>query len=201
MQSELLKASGVYKIVCKPTGQLYIGSAAKTFRQRRDRHFTDLRNNKHHSFRLQAAWNEYGEEAFVFHPMLVCRPEDAVMYEQALLGGLKPEFNVAVNAGSLLGYKHTEEARKKIASYERTHEMRMKQSARRSVGRNPNKRKFEWSADKANCRRKLSESDVRGIRYIYDNKLATMRMIAGHYGMDHHTISDICHRYTWKAVV
>lgn len=195
-----INSGGVYKITCMTTGEFYIGSAAKSFKTRRNNHFKQLRRGEHHSFKMQRAWDKHGEASFMFEPVVVCRPEDAVMYEQLIIDGMKPELNVASTAGSLLGYRHSEEAKKKIAAYPRTAEMRLKQSARRSIGRNPKPRKFEVNSGKPNGRQKLSEGDVRAIRYIYDNKLATMRMIAGHYGMDHHTISDICHRYTWKTV-
>lgn len=193
-------SAGVYKIVCKPTGEVYVGSAAKSFRTRRKRHWTDLRRGVHHNFKLQRAWKTYGESEFAFEPVLVCRAEDAVMYEQKVIDAFQPQLNVAVVAGSLLGYAHTAEAKAKIAKYPRTREARMLQSQARSVGRKVPTREFEWSVDRVNARRKLTEEDIKAIRAEYSEKRASMRELGRRYGVDHHTISDICHRVTWKHV-
>ena len=57
--------SGVYKITNKINGKVYIGSA-KEFKERYKGHLSSLRNNKHCNKHLQASFNKYGENAFVF---------------------------------------------------------------------------------------------------------------------------------------
>ena len=61
-----MSKNGIYAIVNQTNGKLYIGSTAKTFKQRKYQHFYDLRNNKHHNQYLQSAWNKYGEPNFTF---------------------------------------------------------------------------------------------------------------------------------------
>ena len=56
---------GIYKIINVVNNKFYIGSAVN-FSRRKTRHFSELRNNKHNNKHLQAAWNMYGELAFVF---------------------------------------------------------------------------------------------------------------------------------------
>ena len=56
---------GIYKIINTVNNKFYVGSAVKLSR-RRARHFSELRNNKHNNAKLQAAWNKYGEAAFIF---------------------------------------------------------------------------------------------------------------------------------------
>jgi group I intron endonuclease len=104
--------SGVYEIVCAPTGKRYVGSA-KDFSARWRAHRGHLARGTHHSPHLQAAWAKHGAEAFVFRPLLICAPANAVMYEQIALDALGPQFNVARVAGSCLGVKHSAETRAK----------------------------------------------------------------------------------------
>jgi group I intron endonuclease len=56
---------GIYKIINVVNNKFYIGSAV-SFRKRKARHFSELRKGKHNNRHLQAAWNKYGEQAFVF---------------------------------------------------------------------------------------------------------------------------------------
>lgn len=58
-------ASGIYKIINAVNNKFYVGSAVD-LKRRKSRHFSELRNNKHNNKHLQAAWNKYGEQAFVF---------------------------------------------------------------------------------------------------------------------------------------
>ena len=57
--------SGIYKIINKSNGRIYIGSA-KEFKARWKSHASSLRNQKHNNKFLQADFNKCGEEAFVF---------------------------------------------------------------------------------------------------------------------------------------
>jgi group I intron endonuclease len=53
----------IYKIECLENGKVYIGQT-KNPNKRKNEHFNDLRNNRHHSILLQRAYNKYGEEKF-----------------------------------------------------------------------------------------------------------------------------------------
>ena len=57
---------GTYQIVCKTTGQRYIGATwgKAGFNQRWAGHRSSLRMGKHTNPRLQAAWTLYGESDF-----------------------------------------------------------------------------------------------------------------------------------------
>lgn len=55
----------IYKIVNKINGKFYIGSTIN-LEKRKNRHLNSLRNNIHHCFHLQKAYNKYGEDAFYF---------------------------------------------------------------------------------------------------------------------------------------
>lgn len=55
--------SGVYGLIHKETGRIYVGSSTEINRRRRH-HLFHLKANKHCNPYLQHAWNKYGEEAF-----------------------------------------------------------------------------------------------------------------------------------------
>src|SRR5258706_4141008 len=58
-------ARGIYKIINVVNNKFYVGSAIDC-KRRKTRHFSELRNGVHKNRHLQAAWNKYGEQAFVF---------------------------------------------------------------------------------------------------------------------------------------
>src|SRR4051812_34507547 len=58
-------ASGIYRIRCRPTGKIYVGSAVDLSR-RWDIHRRMLHKRTHHNDPLQAAWNLFGEAEFDF---------------------------------------------------------------------------------------------------------------------------------------
>lgn len=60
-----MKGSGIYKIRNIVNDKLYVGSSC-SMQERKTKHIRDLRLNKHHSPKLQNAWNKYGENNFVF---------------------------------------------------------------------------------------------------------------------------------------
>jgi group I intron endonuclease len=60
-----MKGQFIYKIINTTNGKFYVGSTTNT-RERFRTHRNKLRGNKHHCPHLQAAWNKYGENAFLF---------------------------------------------------------------------------------------------------------------------------------------
>lgn len=112
----------IYKIT-GPTGKLYIGSASN-FEVRKRRHLRALRAGRHHSRYLQRAWNKYGEAAFIFSVVLVCERSNLFFYEQLLLDGLAPAYNVSPSATGTRGLRWTEDQKAKIRGRINTKETR-----------------------------------------------------------------------------
>jgi len=108
--------TGIYQITNLQNGKCYVGSAV-SFRKRWKEHLRQLSNGNHHSTVMQRAWNKYGEAAFEFKKLLVCAKEDLIWFEQRAIDALKPVYNICKVAGSVLGYRHTPEA--KAAAAER----------------------------------------------------------------------------------
>lgn len=100
--------SGIYEIVNLVNGKRYVGSALK-FQQRWRQHRCELGKGRHNPH-LQAAWNKYGPEAFVYRVLeIVDDPNRLIEREQHYIDTLKPEYNIAKKAGSNLGMKWSEE--------------------------------------------------------------------------------------------
>ncbi|MEH1957658.1 NUMOD3 domain-containing DNA-binding protein [Nostoc sp.] len=116
-----LKQTGIYAIINLDTGKRYIGSTGKNFSHRWSGHISSLRNNKHHSPRLQNAWNKYGEDKFEFKILEVVPKEEWVDnkylmdIEQMYLDTYQPEYNICPTAGSNLGRVWSEEYRKTMS--------------------------------------------------------------------------------------
>lgn len=104
--------SGIYEIVNLANGKRYIGSAV-SFRVRFATHLHGLRRGQHHSRFLQNSWLRHGEASFAFRKLIICRAEDLLFFEQLLIDAMKPEYNICQKAGSSLGVRWTEEARKR----------------------------------------------------------------------------------------
>lgn len=69
----------IYRITNMSNGNYYIGSA-ESFARREWQHKYDLRKGTHKNPRLQAAWNKYGEEMFVFE-IIETVPEGVTAFE------------------------------------------------------------------------------------------------------------------------
>lgn len=148
--------TGVYQIQskCKPE-RVYIGSAVD-IDKRFAHHKCDLKQNKHHSPKLQNHFNKYGENDLVYSVITVCDKEDLMpLYcqklnrkiirpEQFFIWAYNPWLNTCEFAGSQLGIKRSEitnqkhckpcsmETRKKISQSSKGKKMSVE--ARKKMG-------------------------------------------------------------------
>lgn len=116
--SKTVKMSGVYEILHTGSGKRYIGSS-KDINNRLRSHRSALRNNRHHSYHLQRAWQAYGENAFVFRPIIQCDLSDLPFYEQLVIDGYKAAdracgFNICPEVGTQTGKVLRPESREKM---------------------------------------------------------------------------------------
>jgi group I intron endonuclease len=108
-----MKISGIYKIESKTKPErIYIGSSIDII-DRWQKHLRSLKNNKHHSVKFQRHFNKYGKNDLVFSIIIGCIKEDLIITEQFFIDIYDPYFNACKIAGNTLGYKHTEETKKK----------------------------------------------------------------------------------------
>jgi group I intron endonuclease len=110
--------SGIYEIRNVTNNKVYIGSAVN-IKGRWSRHTHNLRKGDHHSKPLQRSWDKYGEEAFSFTVLEYVEDRTKLLeHEQRYLDTIKSYdrqfgYNILRVAGSSLGFKQSEESRKK----------------------------------------------------------------------------------------
>ena len=115
----LPRTSGIYQILCVPTGKVYIGSAVN-LRQRWHDHYTRMRARTHNNEHIQRAWDKYGERAFVFSIVeMVMFPEYLLDREQHWMDETQcydrsKGFNLARIAGSNIGIPASDQRKKRI---------------------------------------------------------------------------------------
>lgn len=149
--------SGIYQIVNEVNGKQYIGSSAE-LRQRRIKHFGDLRRNKHYNPYLQNAWNKYGAGAFGFNVLFLCDPKNCILFEQRYLDFHQPfkwtgkGYNLSPTAGSPLGVKRSDEFRQN-----------MKGNSRGFGSKHPHTEETKRKMSKSHTGKTLSEEHKRKI--------------------------------------
>lgn len=104
--------SGIYEIRNTVNGQRYIGQSSD-IEKRWKQHLYRLNNKTSTNKKLQNAWDKYGRYAFSFSVIGECLPYKAALnfFENVALTSCKPEYNVCVIAGTVLGVKRTPEQR------------------------------------------------------------------------------------------
>jgi len=138
---------GIYKIINIQNDNFYVGSSVNLHR-RKIRHFSELRNNKHDNKHLQNAWNKYGEDCFVFVVVeLVEKKEELHLVENKWLDGnvgkkycynlgmaaIAPMLGMCGELSPAWGYRHTPEAKAKIAAAGKGREVSQEARAKRSA--------------------------------------------------------------------
>jgi group I intron endonuclease len=109
----------IYKITNMVNDKYYIGSA-QSFEKRKWQHINDMRRGVHKNPRLQAAWNKYGPDAFVFEVIEVV-PEDREVFdiENTYLYkcvGQPDCYNINTDArGMRTGIPHSSETKQKLS--------------------------------------------------------------------------------------
>lgn len=168
----------IYMISNTINDKIYIGSAVR-FNFRVNVHKSYLRKGKHHSRKLQNHVNKYGIESLIFKVIEnVGEAENLINREQFYIDSLKPFFNSRQIAHSQLGYKHTEESKRKMVesrrknnSYNRKISEETKKKISLAKKGKPCSEETKEKIRKSTKGRVLSEEHLRKVRdYFANNK-------------------------------
>lgn len=211
----LYNKSGVYVIINKKNGRMYIG-ATKDLGGRNRHHLGRLKENDHHNPFLQKVYDEYGPNIFEFKVLLFCEEFELSRYEQSLVDyyGVDNLYNIREYVDSNLGLKHSSDTIEKMSFikmgkknpfYGMKHtEDVIEENRLSSLGKNNpffgKKHSTETIEKLRDANAKLSRADVKEIRRLLKQELSTIKGIAEKYGVSGSTIRDIRNGRTWKNV-
>lgn len=108
--------TGIYKITNVINNKVYVGSAINIDLRWKE-HLNDLKNNKHHSIKLQRSYTMHGKENFIFQVIELCDKNLLIVKEQEYINYLnsyKNGYNCLPIAGSRLGSTQTVLTKDKI---------------------------------------------------------------------------------------
>lgn len=139
----MTSVSGIYVIIHKKSGKIYLGKA-RNIKRRWNDHKRELTNGEHHNRHLQSAWNKYGEKAFQFKILEYCPTEKLNEREKHYIAFYRP-----------LGmtYNQTDGGDGQLNPSDETRQ-RMSESAKQRIARQP----IVFSDE---VRHKMSESAKR----------------------------------------
>ena len=82
----------IYKIINNKTNKIYVGQTKRSLRERKNQHFSELRNQNHYNTQLQEDYNKYGESSFSFEILENNIDEEYLIEKETywiqLLGGM-----------------------------------------------------------------------------------------------------------------
>lgn len=105
---------GVYEFFNLENGKRYVGSSVNLY-NRLHEHVHNLKSNVSHNKHFQAAWNKYGEDAFIYNVLEYCNESIQFEREQYYIDVIHPEYNLTYNVIANTGHSPSEECRQKIS--------------------------------------------------------------------------------------
>lgn len=115
ISKQLNNRSGIYCWYCKPTGNMYVGSAVDLKARTSDYYqFSYIKNRKH--LPIIRAMQKYGMDQFCLIILEFNNKQSLIRSEQYWIDFITPSYNILTIAGSWLGNKHLEETKQKIST-------------------------------------------------------------------------------------
>ena len=107
--------SFIYKITNLDNGKCYVGFTRETPHIRWRNHVRQSRLDKERHTYLHSAIRKYGEDRFTVEVLEEGEANHLLsVREEYWISEIKPEYNLTEGGNGVVGYKHTEETKKKI---------------------------------------------------------------------------------------
>lgn len=189
---------GVYMIKNIINNKIYIGSSFNVY-QRWKRHLNELKQNKHHSLKLQRSYNKYGINNFVFEILEICSQDLLSEREQFWINhfnSYKNGYNVSFSTTKpMLGRKHTEET-KKIMSEKRIG-IKLKKETKEKLSSINKGKKYDIYTEERNT--KISKS-LKGRKSPLAGIKKSKDFIEKHYKKINQFTKDGCFIQEWESI-
>jgi hypothetical protein len=187
-----MKLIGIYKIksIIHPE-HIYVGSAVN-IKRRWTVHLRDLKNNRHHSSKLQHHYNKYGVNDLTFSIIEECLFELLLVKEQHYLNLFNPYFNICKIAGNCIG--RIPWNKNKIMSKEFSEKMKIASTGNKNrLGHKHSPETKMKIRNKLKDRGKLSLIEINEIKFKYIPRKYTANMLASEYNVCKDTILNAIH--------
>jgi group I intron endonuclease len=113
---QLNKKSGIYCWYCKPTGNMYVGSAINLRTRTSDYYQKSYIKNRGH-LPIIRAMEKYGRNNFSLIILEYTNKNNLIRSEQYWIDFITPGYNILTTAGDWSNHHHLEEAKLKISNY------------------------------------------------------------------------------------
>jgi group I intron endonuclease len=199
--------SGIYKILNTENGKMYVGSSIN-LKRRREKHFSQLKNNRHPNSHLQGAYNKYNKEKFEWI-ILEYVPDNSIILqrEQYWIDFFKSYnreagYNLAPIAGNCLGAKWSEESKIKRSITRKALHLCGEKSPSFGKHRSEEQKKemsIMRSGEKSHSAL-LTNDQVKEIKRMIMDGLSNTE-IGNTYGVSRDNISHIKTGLKWSSVI
>lgn len=191
---------GIYGIINKINGKVYVGQTGERFLRRYWHHQWKLRDNSHDNTYLQNAWNKYGEDNFDYVVIEVVR--DSSLLDELEIKYIdyykknNLSYNMLLGGGGRRGFKMSDNAKKIIAEKNRQHMLGTKHSeeTKKKMSKTRSGRHINRSTDI------LNQDIVRNIKLLLISG-KTASEVSKESGIDYKLINNLIANNTWKTVV
>lgn len=208
------KISGVYLLVNKINNKIYVGSSLNINKRIR-RHFNELRKNIHYNIHLQNGFNKYGESSFnseIIEKNVL--EENITTKEQFYIDKFKSHdfkygYNICEYAYTTLGYKHSEETKKKMSFEKRNNREKYARYGKEhwnygnKHSEETKKKMCENHADlkgENSGNAKLKENDIVNIRKLYKIGDYNQKTLGLMFNVNGGTIGKIVRKERWTHI-
>jgi group I intron endonuclease len=173
----IARKPGVYAIIHKRSGRVYIGSSGVSIVTRWHQHRSALRRNKHSNERLQNYWNKYGEKSFEFKVI------EVVLSHELLQDREQFWIDHCDSANRNVGFNIAPRADKSVLAQETIDKHSKAMKGRPGVIGNP----------------RLTENDVQEIRLLLAEGCKP-KDIASKFAVSDATITRIASKKIWSHI-